>query len=42
MGYDRPADAAGLLGIGDKKVNRMGFGAMRVTGEGIFLSLIHI
>jgi pyridoxine 4-dehydrogenase len=36
MGYDRPADAAGLLGIGDKKVNRMGFGAMRVTGEGIF------
>lgn len=36
MEYERVADAAGLLGIGDKKVNRMGFGAMRVTGEGVF------
>lgn len=35
MEYERPADAGGLLRIGDREVNRMGFGAMRITGGGI-------
>ncbi len=30
------AAAAGTVGIGDLTVNRMGFGAMRITGEGIW------
>jgi aryl-alcohol dehydrogenase-like predicted oxidoreductase len=34
---DRPATAAGTLGLGDGlSVNRLGFGAMRITGEGIW------
>ena len=33
----RPAEASGMLTIGgDLKVYRMGFGAMRITGEGIW------
>lgn len=33
----RPAQAAGTIDIGgDRSVNRLGFGAMRVTGEGIW------
>ena len=31
-----PAAAAGSLKIGDFEVNRMGFGAMRITGKGIW------
>lgn len=31
-----PAAAAGTFQLGDLTVNRMGFGAMRVTGEGIW------
>lgn len=31
-----PAAAAGTIKIGDFSVNRMGFGAMRITGEGIW------
>jgi aryl-alcohol dehydrogenase-like predicted oxidoreductase len=30
------AAAAGTLLIGDRKVNRLGFGAMRITGDGIW------
>jgi aryl-alcohol dehydrogenase-like predicted oxidoreductase len=34
---DRPATAAGTLGLGGGlSVNRLGFGAMRITGEGIW------
>jgi aryl-alcohol dehydrogenase-like predicted oxidoreductase len=29
-----PAAAAGTVGLGDLTVNRMGFGAMRITGQG--------
>src|SRR5260221_7473911 len=33
----RPAEASGMLSIGgDLKVYRLGFGAMRITGEGIW------
>jgi pyridoxine 4-dehydrogenase len=32
----RPADAGGTIQLGDLTVNRMGFGAMRITGEGIW------
>ena len=33
----RPAEASGTLTLGgDVKVYRMGFGAMRITGEGIW------
>src|SRR4051812_40909744 len=33
----RPAEASGMLTIGgDLKVYRLGFGAMRITGEGIW------
>lgn len=35
MDYERTAQAAGLLKVGDREVNRMGFGAMRITGHGI-------
>ena len=31
-----PAVAAGTLRLGDMTVNRMGFGAMRITGQGIW------
>jgi pyridoxine 4-dehydrogenase len=31
-----PAAAAGTLRLGDMTVNRMGFGAMRITGQGIW------
>jgi pyridoxine 4-dehydrogenase len=31
----KPAAAAGTVGIGDLTVNRMGFGAMRLTGSGV-------
>jgi aryl-alcohol dehydrogenase-like predicted oxidoreductase len=31
-----PAEAAGHLDLGDFTVNRMGYGAMRITGEGTF------
>ena len=31
-----PAAAAGTITVGDLTVNRMGFGAMRITGEGIW------
>ena len=31
-----PAAAAGTVTVGDMTVNRMGFGAMRVTGRGIW------
>ena len=30
------AGAAGTVRIGDRRVNRLGFGAMRITGEGIW------
>ncbi len=34
---ERPAEASGTLTIGgDLKVNRLGFGAMRITGEGVW------
>jgi pyridoxine 4-dehydrogenase len=33
---DRTADPAGTFRIGDMTVNRLGFGAMRLTGEGIW------
>src|SRR5438309_1065343 len=34
---DRPAAAAGAITLGgDLVVNRMGYGAMRITGKGIF------
>jgi pyridoxine 4-dehydrogenase len=32
----RPAAAAGTVDVGDLTVNRMGFGAMRLTGKGIW------
>ena len=31
-----PAAAAGTITLGDLTVNRMGFGAMRLTGKGIW------
>src|SRR3954470_18260783 len=34
--HELPAAAAGTLTVGDMTVNRMGFGAMRVTGRGIW------
>ncbi len=34
--HDLPATAGGTVTIGDLTVNRMGFGAMRVTGDGIW------
>lgn len=33
---DSPAAAAGTLPVGDLVVNRLGFGAMRITGRGIW------
>jgi aryl-alcohol dehydrogenase-like predicted oxidoreductase len=35
-GNGSPAAAAGTITIGDLTVNRMGFGAMRITGDGIW------
>lgn len=32
----RPIDASGTFGIGDLRVHRLGFGAMRLTGDGIW------
>lgn len=32
----KPAAAAGTVALGDLTVNRMGFGAMRLTGEGVW------
>jgi aryl-alcohol dehydrogenase-like predicted oxidoreductase len=34
--HELPAAAAGTVAVGDLTVNRMGFGAMRVTGPGIW------
>ena len=34
--HETPAAAAGTVTIGDLTVNRMGFGAMRITGPGIW------
>lgn len=31
-----PAREAGIITIGDLTVNRLGFGAMRITGDGIW------
>ncbi|HZM31114.1 MAG TPA: aldo/keto reductase [Acidimicrobiales bacterium] len=31
-----PAGAAGTVAVGDRTVNRLGFGAMRITGRGIW------
>jgi pyridoxine 4-dehydrogenase len=31
-----PAGAAGTIELGDRTVNRLGFGAMRLTGEGVW------
>src|SRR6201995_77837 len=31
-----PASAAGTIILGDLKVNRLGYGAMRITGKGIW------
>jgi len=31
-----PAAAAGRVAIGDRTVNRLGFGAMRITGDGVW------
>lgn len=36
MSYSTNADAAGAVRLGDLTVNRMGYGAMRITGEGIW------
>lgn len=33
---DVTAAASGQFAIGDRKVNRLGFGAMRITGEGVW------
>ena len=33
---DKVAAAAGTISLGGLRVNRMGFGAMRITGEGIW------
>jgi hypothetical protein len=39
---ERPAAAAGEFKIGrDLRVNRLGYGAMRITGKGIWGELIH-
>lgn len=35
-GNTAPAAAAGMVSVGDLTVNRMGFGAMRVTGVGVW------
>jgi aryl-alcohol dehydrogenase-like predicted oxidoreductase len=35
-GNAAPAAAAGTIALGDMTVNRMGYGAMRITGRGIF------
>jgi len=32
----RPALASGTFAIGDKRIHRLGFGAMRITGKGIW------
>jgi pyridoxine 4-dehydrogenase len=34
--HDRPVRASGTLTLGDLSVHRMGFGAMRITGPGIW------
>jgi aryl-alcohol dehydrogenase-like predicted oxidoreductase len=31
-----PAGAAGTVAVGDRPVNRLGFGAMRITGRGVW------
>ena len=36
MNDSQPAAAAGTVRLGDRDVNRLGFGAMRITGEGIW------
>jgi aryl-alcohol dehydrogenase-like predicted oxidoreductase len=36
MSNEAPAAAAGTITIGDRTVNRLGFGAMRITGDGIW------
>ncbi len=36
MNDSQPAAAAGTVRLGDREVNRLGFGAMRITGEGIW------
>ena len=33
---DQIASAAGTVTVGDLTVNRMGFGAMRITGDGVW------
>ncbi len=33
---EKPAAASGVFTLGDMEVNRMGFGAMRITGDGIW------
>src|SRR5690349_11220172 len=33
---DLPAAAAGTIPVGGLVVNRMGYGAMRITGKGVF------
>ncbi|HLQ13345.1 MAG TPA: aldo/keto reductase [Steroidobacteraceae bacterium] len=35
-GFAAAAPAAGTLRVGDRTVNRLGFGAMRITGDGIW------
>ena len=32
----KPAAASGTVGLGDLTVNRMGYGAMRITGQGVW------
>ncbi len=34
--YDRPAGRAGTVRLGSRKVSRLGYGAMQITGEGIW------
>ncbi len=34
--HGRPVEASGTFTLGDRTVNRLGFGAMRLTGEGIW------
>jgi pyridoxine 4-dehydrogenase len=34
--HDRPVHASGTFTLGDLSVHRMGFGAMRITGQGIW------
>jgi pyridoxine 4-dehydrogenase len=36
MTTTRPVDASGTFAIGAKRVNRLGFGAMRLPGEGVW------